>query len=171
MGLRKIHTMTKKNNNKKEDPESKTVAQNRKARFDYYIEDTIEAGIVLTGTEVKSLRVGGVSIQESYAHVKGTEIFLVNAHIPEYTKAHVKLQHEVRRPRKLLLHKNEVNKLIGAVNRKGTTIVPLAIFFNKRGLAKVSLGIASGKKQHDKRETEKKRDWQREKGRIMREKG
>jgi SsrA-binding protein len=164
--------MTKKNsNNKKEDPESKTVAQNRKARFDYYIEDTVEAGIVLTGTEVKSLRVGGVSIQESYAHVKGNEIFLVNAHIPEYTKAHVKLQHEVRRPRKLLLHKNEVNKLIGAVNRKGTTIVPLAIFFNKRGIAKVSLGIASGKKQHDKRETEKKRDWQREKSRIMREKG
>lgn len=158
-------------NNKKDDPESQTVAQNRKARFNYYIEDTIEAGIVLTGTEVKSLRMGGVSIQESYAHVQGNEIFLVNAHIPEYTRAHVKLQHEVRRPRKLLLHKNQLSKLIGAVQRKGTTIVPLAIFFNKRGIAKVSLGIASGKKQHDKRETEKKRDWQREKGRIMREKG
>jgi len=161
----------KKENNKKGEPESKTVAQNRKARFNYYIEDTIEAGIVLTGTEVKSLRVGGVSIQESYAHVQGNEIFLVNAHIPEYTKAHGKLQHEVKRPRKLLLHKNQLNKLIGAVNRKGTTIVPLSIFFNKRGIAKVSLGIATGKKQHDKRETEKKRDWQREKGRLMREKG
>jgi SsrA-binding protein len=161
--------MTK--NNKKEDPESQTVANNRKARFNYYIEDTLEAGIVLTGTEVKSLRMGGVSIQESYAHVQGNEIFLVNAHIPEYTRAHVKLQHEVRRPRKLLLHKNQLNKLIGAVNRKGTTIVPLSIFFNKRGIAKVTLGIATGKKQHDKRETEKKRDWQREKGRIMRDKG
>lgn len=157
--------------NKKEDPESKTVAQNRKARFNYFIEDTLEAGIVLTGTEVKSLRAGGVSINESYADVKGDEIFLVNAHIPEYTKAHVKLQHEPRRPRKLLLHKNQISKLIGAVQRKGTTIVPLSIFFNKRGIAKVSLGIASGKKQFDKRETEKKRDWQREKGRLMREKG
>ena len=156
---------------KTDEPESKTVANNRKARFSYYIEDTLEAGIVLTGTEVKSLRVGGVSIQESYAHVKGNEIFLVNAHIPEYTKAHMKLQHEVRRPRKLLLHKNQLAKLTEAVNRKGVTIVPLSIFFNKRGIAKVSLGIASGKKQHDKRETEKKRDWEREKGRLMREKG
>jgi SsrA-binding protein len=164
-------TKNNKKNNKKDDPESKTVAQNRKARFNYYIEETLEAGIVLTGTEVKSLRVGGVSIQESYAHVTGSEIFLVNAHIPEYTKAHGKLQHEVKRPRKLLLHKNQLNKIIGAVQRKGTTVVPLSIFFNKRGIAKVSLGIASGKKQHDKRETEKKRDWQREKGRIMRDKG
>src|SRR3954464_15939383 len=117
--------MTKKNN-KKADPESKTVAQNRKARFNYYIEDTLEAGIVLTGTEVKSLRVGGVSIQESYAHVKGNEIFLVNAHIPEYKQAHGKLQHETSRPRKLLLHKNQLAKLTEAVNRKGATIVPLA---------------------------------------------
>jgi len=156
---------------KKADPESKTVAQNRKARFNYFIEDTLEAGIVLTGTEVKSLRAGGVSINESYADVKGSEIFLVNAHIPEYTKAHGKLQHEPKQPRKLLLHKNQLNKLIGAVQRKGTTIVPLSIFFNKRGIAKVLLGIASGKKQHDKRETEKKRDWQREKARVMREKG
>lgn len=151
------------------DPESKTVAQNRKARFNYFIEDTLEAGIVLAGTEVKSLRSGQASINESYAGVKGNEIFLLNAYIPEYTKAHVKLQHEVRRPRKLLLHKNQVNKLIGAVQRKGTTIVSLAVFFNKLGIAKVLLGIASGKKQHDKRETEKKRDWDREKSRIMRE--
>jgi len=156
---------------KKEPPESKTVAQNRKARFNYFIEDTLEAGIVLTGTEVKSLRSGKSSIEESYADVKGNELFLVNAHIPEYNKAHVKLQHEVRRPRKLLLHKNQLNKLIGAVQRKGTTIVALAVFFNKRGIAKVLLGIAIGKKQHDKRQTEKERDWSREKSRIMREKG
>lgn len=156
---------------KKDDPESKTVAQNRKARFNYFIEDTLEAGIVLSGTEVKSLRSGKASIEESYADVKGEELFLVNAHIPEYNKAHGKLQHEPRRPRKLLLHRNQINKMIGAVQRKGTTIVPLAVFFNKRGIAKVLLGIASGKKQHDKRETEKTRDWQREKSRIMREKG
>ncbi len=156
---------------KDDDPNSKTVAQNRKARFNYFIEDTIEAGIVLLGTEVKSLRSGQASINESYAGVKEDALYLLNAYIPEYTKAHVKLQHEVRRPRKLLLHKNQLAKLMEAVQRKGTTIVPLSVFFNKRGIAKVSLGIASGKKQHDKRETEKKRDWQREKGRIMREKG
>jgi SsrA-binding protein len=144
---------------------------NRKARFNYYIEDTIEAGIVLAGTEVKSLRKGGVSIQESYAHVKAGEIFLVNAYIPEYKQAHGKLQHETSRPRKLLLHKKQLTKLTEAVARKGTTIVPLSLFFNKRGIAKVSLGLASGKKQHDKRETEKKRDWKKEQGRLMREKG
>lgn len=160
-------------NKKKESKEdnNKTVAQNRKARFSYFIEDTLEAGIVLAGTEVKSLRAGGASINESYADVKGSEIFLLNAHIPEYTKSNAKWQHEVRRPRKLLLHRNQMDKLIGAVQRKGTTIVPLAVFFNHRGIAKVLLGIATGKKQHDKRETEKKRDWQREKSRVMREKG
>lgn len=160
-------------NKKKDSKESnnKTVAQNRKARFSYFIEDVMEAGIILTGTEVKSLRAGGASINESYADVKGSEIFLVNAHIPEYTKSNAKWQHDVRRPRKLLLHRNQMDKLIGAVQRKGTTLVPLSIYFNDRGIAKVQLGIATGKKQHDKRETEKKRDWQREKGRIMREKG
>jgi SsrA-binding protein len=155
----------------KEDPNSKTVAQNRKARFEYFIEDTMEAGIILTGTEVKSLRGGQASINESYAGVQEGALYLLNAYIPEYTKAHIRLQHEVRRPRKLLLHKNQLDKLMGAVQRKGTTIVPLSIYFNKRGIAKVNLGIATGKKQHDKRETEKKRDWQREKSRIMREKG
>jgi SsrA-binding protein len=160
--------MSKKKN---QDPNSKTVAQNRKARFSYFIEETMEAGIVLTGTEVKSLRGGQASINESYAGVQEGALYLLNAYIPEYTKAHVKLQHEVRRPRKLLLHKNQLKKLVEAVQRKGTTIVPLAVFFNARGIAKVSLGIASGKKQHDKRETEKKRDWEREKSRIMREKG
>lgn len=160
-----------KDKNAKDDTNGKTVAQNRRARFDYFIDDVIEAGIILTGTEVKSLRLGQASINESYATVKGSEIVLVNAYIPEYTKAHAKLQHEVRRPRKLLLHKNEMSKLIGAVQRKGTTLVPLSVYFNVRGIAKVQLGIASGKKQHDKRETEKKRDWQREKSRVMREKG
>jgi SsrA-binding protein len=164
--------MAGKNKNKgKKDPESKTAAQNRKARFEYHIEDTLEAGLVLTGTEVKSLRSGQASINESYASVKGGEIFMINAHIPEYAKAHAHLQHEPRRPRKLLLHKNEMNKLIGAVQRKGVTIVPLAIYFNPRGIAKVSLGIASGKKKQDKRESIKDRDWQREKSRLMREKG
>ncbi|MCE9508052.1 MAG: SsrA-binding protein SmpB [Alphaproteobacteria bacterium] len=155
----------------KEDPNSKTVAQNRKARFDYFIEDTMEAGIVLTGTEVKSLRGGQASINESYAGVHEGALYLLNAYIPEYTKAHIRLQHEVRRPRKLLLHKNQLDKLMSAVQRKGTTIVPLSIYFNKRGIAKVNLGVASGKKQHDKRQTEKKREWEREKSRIMREKG
>lgn len=164
--------MAGKNKNAgKADANNKTVAQNRRARFDYFIEDTLEAGIVLTGTEVKSLRAGQASVNESYASVEGSEIFLVNAYIPEYNKAHVKLQHEVRRPRKLLLHKNQMNKLIGAVQRKGTTLIPLSIYFNNRGIAKVELGIATGKKQHDKRETIKTRDWQREKSRIMRDKG
>lgn len=159
-------------NKKDDDPNSKTVAQNRKARFNYFIEDTLEAGIVLTGTEVKSLRSGQASINESYASAENDgALYLLNAYIPEYGKAHIKLQHEVRRPRKLLLHKNQIRKLIDAIQRKGTTIVPLAIFFNKRGIAKVLLGIATGKKQHDKRETTKKRDWDRERGRLMREKG
>ena len=126
---------------------------------------------MLTGTEVKSLRAGQASVNESYASVDGGALYLVNAYIPEYNKAHVKLQHEVRRPRKLLLHKNQLSKLIGAVQRKGTTLIPLSIYFNKRGIAKVELGIATGKKQHDKRETVKTRDWQREKSRLMREKG
>ncbi len=147
-----------------------TVAQNRKARHNYFIEETLEAGIILTGTEVKSLREGQASINESYAGVKEGEIFLINAHIPEHSKSNAKWQHEVRRPRKLLLHRNEMAKLIEAVSRKGTTLVPLAIYFTKRGLAKVLLGIAGGKKMQDKREDIKKRDWQREKSRIMREK-
>lgn len=150
---------------------NKTVAQNRRARFDYFIEDVMEAGIVLTGTEVKSLRLGQASLNESYADVKGSEIFLVNAYIPEYNKAHAKLQHETRRPRKLLLHRNQMDKLIGAVNRKGTTLIPISVYFNNRGIAKVELGIATGKKQHDKRDTIKDRDWKREKSRIMKERG
>ena len=156
-------------NKKDDDPNSKTVARNRKARFNYFIEDTLEAGIVLMGTEVKSLRNGQASINESHAGVREGALYLLNSYIPEYIKSHVKFQHEVRRPRKLLLHKNQMNKLMGSVQRKGTTIVPLAIFFNKRGIAKVLLGIATGKKQHDKRAVEKERDWKRDKSRIMRE--
>ncbi len=146
----------------------KKIADNRRARFDYFIEDTVEAGIMLKGTEVKSIRAGNVSINESYAEIQGSEIFLVNMYVAEYTKSNIKWQHEVRRPRKLLLGKREMNKLIGAVERKGVTLVPLSMYFNKRGIAKIELAIASGKKQHDKRQTEKKRDWNKEKSRIMR---
>lgn len=162
--------MAGKNKNKgKTDPNSKAVAQNRKARFDYYIEESMEAGIILTGTEVKSLRKGEASIAESYASPKEGAVWLVNAYIPEYKQAHGKLQHEVRRPRKLLLHKNQLAKLIAAVQRKGVTLVPLSIYFNDRGIAKVELGIAAGKKMHDKREAVKDRDWKREQSRLMHE--
>lgn len=161
----------KNKNNNKRDEANKFAAQNRRARFDYFIEDTVEAGIVLTGTEVKSLRSGQASISESYATVQGSEIFLLNAYIPEYNKAHVKLQHETRRPRKLLLHRNQMNKLIGAIQRKGTTLIPVSLYFNSRGIAKLELGIATGKKQQDKRDTIKDRDWKRDKARIMRERG
>ncbi len=149
---------------------SKTVALNRKARHDYSIEDTLEAGIQLAGTEVKSLRTGGVQITDSHAGEMGGELWLFNAHIPEYRGGN-RFNHEPRRPRKLLVHKRELSRLIGAVTREGMTIVPLALYFNPRGIAKVELGLAKGKKKWDKRETEKKRDWQREKGRLLRSKG
>ena len=150
---------------------NKTVAENRRARYDYFIEETFEAGIILAGTEVKSLRRGHASLNESYAGEIQGELFLINAHIPEYTQAGPKGQHEIRRPRKLLLHRKQVDKLLGSIRREGMTIVPVSIYFNERGMAKVSIGLAKGKKQHDKRETEKKRDWGREKARIMRERG
>lgn len=154
----------------KNDPNYKIAAENRKARFNYEIGETFEAGIMLSGTEVKSLRGGKATIAESYAGEKNGEIFLVNAYIPEYLQAN-QFNHETRRPRKLLLHKREVNKLLGAVQRDGMTIVPLKIYFNDRGRAKVELALARGKKLHDKRETEKARDWSREKGRLLRDKG
>lgn len=144
------------------------VAMNRKARHDYFITDTVEAGIVLEGTEVKSLRTGQASIQESFAGPKDGALFLLNAYIPEYKQAGTHLQHETRRARKLLLHKREMNKLMGSVKREGMTLVPLGIYFNKRGIAKVELGLAKGKNTVDKRETIKKRDWERDKARIMR---
>lgn len=147
------------------------VAMNRKARHDYFITDTVEAGIMLEGTEVKSLRTGQASIQESFAGPKDGALYLLNAYIPEYKQAGEHLQHETRRPRKLLLHKREMNKLMGQVNREGMTIVPLGMYFNKRGIAKVELGLAKGKHKADKRESIKQRDWQRDKARIMRDKG
>ncbi|MGE3622359.1 MAG: SsrA-binding protein SmpB [Bdellovibrionales bacterium] len=146
------------------------AALNRRARANYFITDTIEAGIILTGTEVKSLRLGQASIQEAFAGGKDGGLFLLNAYIPEYKQAGVHLQHEPHRARRLLLHKREIDKLLGAVKREGMTLVPLSIYFNKRGIAKVELGLAKGKHKSDKRETIKKRDWEREKGRIMRAK-
>jgi SsrA-binding protein len=154
------------------DPKSafRVVADNRKARFNYEILDTYEAGIALTGTEVKSLRTGKATIGEAYAGPSGEEFFLFNAYIPEYLQAN-RFNHETRRPRRLLLHKNQINKLIGATQREGFTVIPLKIYFNERGRAKVELGLGRGKKLHDKRETEKERSWNREKARLMREKG
>src|SRR6187549_900631 len=148
----------------------RVVADNRKARFNYEILETYEAGIALTGTEVKSLRGGKATIGESYAGPSGEEIFLFNAYIPEYLQAN-RFNHETRRPRRLLLHKRQINKLIGATQREGFTVIPLKIYFNERGRAKVELGLGRGKKLHDKRETAKERDWQRDRARLMRGKG
>ena len=149
---------------------NRVVADNRKARFNYEILDTLEAGIALTGTEVKSLRGGKATIGEAYAGPSGEELFLFNAYIPEYLQAN-RFNHETRRPRRLLLHKRQINKLIGATQREGFTVIPLKIYFNERGRAKVELGLGRGKKLHDKRETEKERSWNRERARLMREKG
>ncbi len=146
-----------------------TVADNRRARFDYQIEDTFDAGIMLCGTEVKALRMGQCTIKEAHVGPKGNEIWIFNLHIPEYQQASQALQHEPKRPRKLLLHKKEINKLLGANTRDGYTIVPLKLYFNSRGLVKITIAMAKGKKLHDKRQTEKKRDWNRDKQRIMRD--
>lgn len=148
----------------------KVVAENRKARHNYFIEETFEAGIALQGTEVKALRAGEGSIAESYAEVRDGQVWLVNANIPEFSHGN-RHNHEPKRPRKLLLHEREIDKLFGAVERKGMTLVPLAIYFNGRGRAKVELALAKGKQAHDKRQTIKDRDWQRDKARLMREKG
>ncbi|MGZ5854876.1 MAG: SsrA-binding protein SmpB [Xanthobacteraceae bacterium] len=148
----------------------KVVADNRRARFHYEIGETFEAGIVLTGSEVKSLRAGRATIAESYADARDGEIWLLNANIPEYLQAS-RFNHPPKRPRKLVLHKRQINKLAGAVEREGMTIVPLKLFFNERGRAKLELAVARGKKLHDKRETEKKRSWDRERSRLMRLKG
>lgn len=146
------------------------VADNRKARFNYEIGEVIEAGIALTGTEVKSLRNGRAAIAESYADAKNGEIWLINANIPEYLQAS-RFNHAPKRPRKLLLHKRQIRKLAAAVEREGMTIVPLRLFFNDKGRAKIDIALGRGKKLHDKRETEKKRSWDRERGRLMRLKG
>ena len=148
----------------------KVVAENRRARFDYFVEDRFEAGIALTGTEVKALRQGEGSIAESYANAAGEEIWLINSHIPEYSHGN-RQNHEPRRPRKLLLKSREISKLLGAVQRQGLTLVPLSIYFNGNGRAKVELALARGKKVHDKRETVKERDWKREQQRLLRQRG
>jgi len=146
------------------------IAENRKARFNYEIRETFEAGIVLSGTEVKSLRNGKITIAESYASPEGGELWLINADIPEYDKAH-QFNHERRRPRKLLLSRREINRLAQAIEREGMTIVPLKLYFNPRGRAKIEVALARGKKLHDKRDTERARDWQRDKARLIRDKG
>jgi SsrA-binding protein len=155
---------------KKEDG-NKTVAENRKARHEYFVTDTYEAGLQLLGTEVKSLRKGQSNIGESYASFEDGGLWLINSYIPEHQSSGRFFQHEPRRKRKLLMRKPELHKLAIAVERKGMTIVPLELYFNKRGIAKLRLALAEGKKLHDKRDAEKKRDWQREKARLMREKG
>jgi SsrA-binding protein len=148
----------------------KVVADNRKARFNYEIGETFEAGVALTGSEVKSLRAGKATIAESYADARGGEIWLINSNIPEYLQAG-RYNHAPKRPRKLLLHKRQINKLIGAVERQGFTVVPLKLYFNEKGRAKVEIALARGKKLHDKRDTLKKRSWDRERGRLLRAKG
>ena len=149
---------------------TKIVAENRRARFEYYIDEVFEAGIALTGTEVKSLRFGQGTIAESYAEIRDGQAWLVNANIPEFSHGN-RFNHVPKRPRKLLLNAREINKLLGAVERKGMTMVPLSVYFNSRGRAKVELALAKGKQAHDKRQTLKDRDWQRDKARIMRDKG
>ena len=149
---------------------SKLIAENRRARFDYFLEDKVEAGIMLTGTEVKALREGRANIAESYAAVEGREITLVNAHIPEYGPAN-RFNHEPRRPRHLLLHRKQIDKLLGAVHREGRTIIPTRLYWNDKGLAKLELALAKGKSAPDKRQTVADRDWKREQGRLMRDKG
>ncbi len=148
----------------------KVVAENRKARRNYEIEETFEAGLMLSGTEVKSLRSGKANIAESYASDKAGELFLLNAYIPEYAEAS-RFNHAPRRPRKLLLHRKEIHKLMSAIQRDGMTIVPLRLYFNDRGIAKLEIALAKGRKLHDKRQAERKRDWDRQKARLMRDKG
>jgi SsrA-binding protein len=148
----------------------KLIADNRRARYDYFLDETFEAGLILTGTEVKALREGRANIAESYAATEGREIVLVNAHIPEYGPAN-RFNHPPRRPRKLLLHRKEIDRLLGAVHREGRTLIPLRLYFNDRGMVKLELALARGKKVHDKRATEADRDWRREQGRLMRDRG
>ncbi len=149
---------------------AKIVAENRRARYEYFIDDVVEAGIALAGTEVKALRQGEGSIAESYAELKDGQMWLINANIPEFSHGN-RNNHEPKRPRKLLMHARQISKFHGAVTRQGMTVIPLMIYFNDRGRAKVELALAKGKKLHDKRDTEKARDWKRDAARIMRERG
>jgi SsrA-binding protein len=155
---------------KKADPNRKLIAENRRARFDYLIEDTLEVGIQLLGSEVKSLRSGRANIAESYASTERGELWLINANIPIYAPA-AQFNHEPKRPRKLLVRSRELNKLRAAVEREGRTLAPLKLYFNDRGIAKLELALARGKKAHDKRAATKDRDWKRDQARLMREKG
>lgn len=155
---------------KKKTPKNGLIAENRKARYNFEILETFEAGMMLHGTEVKSLRNGEANIAESYASYEDSEMWLINSYVPEYLEAN-RFNHEPRRRRKLLLHSREIVKLANGVDREGMTIVPLRLYFNDRGMAKLQLGLAKGKKVHDKRETEKNRDWQRDKARILKENG
>ena len=148
----------------------KLIAENRRARFDYFLEEKLEAGIMLTGTEVKALREGRANIAESYVGVQGRDLALVNANIPEYGPAN-RFNHEPRRQRKLLLHRKQLDKLIAAAQREGRTLVPTRLYFNDKGLVKLEVALAKGKKEHDKRATESERDWKREQGRLMRDRG
>lgn len=149
----------------------KLIAENRRARYDYFLEESFEAGLMLTGSEVKSLRNGRANIAESYAAVEGRDIMLINADIPPYAQAGPHWNHEPRRHRKLLLKRRELDKLIGAVQREGRTLIPTRLYWNDRGIAKLEVALAKGKKAHDKREATAERDWQRDKARLMREKG
>ena len=155
---------------KKKDDGFKLIADNRKARYEYAIGEVIETGIMLMGSEVKSLRGGKTTIGESYAHAKDGELWLVNSYIPEHTQAS-RFNHEPKRTRKLLVHKREANRLAAAIQREGMTLIPLKLYFNAKGKAKLEIGVAKGKKLHDKRASEKDRDWQRDKARLMRDKG
>lgn len=148
----------------------KLIAENRRARYDYFLEETFEAGLVLTGSEVKSLRTGRANIAESYASVEGDEVVLINADIPPFAQAN-RFNHEPRRHRKLLLHRKQLDKLIGAVTREGRTIIPTKLYWNDKGLAKLEIALAKGKKLHDKREATAERDWQRDKARLLRDRG
>ncbi len=155
---------------KKKQSGDNVVAENRRARFNYAIEDTLEAGLVLEGTEVKALREGKANIAESYASNENGAIWLINAHIPEYGHGN-RNNHKPRRPRKLLLHAREIERLSAAIDRQGLTLVPMKIYFNERGRAKIEIGVARGKKLHDKRDTEKDRDWKRQQQRLLRNRG
>jgi SsrA-binding protein len=148
----------------------KIIAEHRRARYDYLIEETLEAGVQLTGTEVKALREGRANIAESYASAERGELYLINAYIPEYAPAS-QFNHEPRRPRKLLVRKRELNRLKGAVEREGRTVVPLKLYFNDRGKVKLEVALAKGKKAHDKREATKDRDWKRQQARLMKDRG
>jgi SsrA-binding protein len=155
---------------KKPEPPRKLVAENRRARFDYAIEDTLEAGIQLTGTEVKSLRSGRANIAESYASTERGELWLINSTIPVYPPAG-QFNHEPCRPRKLLVRARELRRLVGAVEREGRTLAPLKLYFNDRGIAKIEIALAKGKKAHDKREASKDRDWKRQQARLLKDRG